>query len=99
MNCSCSCDYGSMEYPEFISETWPRARKAYKCCECGETIKVGEKHQSITGKWDGEILTYRTCEICAKIRDDFCRCAPFTYLREEFMNCYDFDYLELEDAL
>lgn len=49
-------------------ETFPVARKQYKCCERGSDIGPGEKYQCITGLFEGQFDTYRTCLICANIR-------------------------------
>ena len=59
------CDEG--ERPEFAKETFPVARKQYRCCECGSDIDKGEKHQCIRGLWDN-FQTFRTCLICANVR-------------------------------
>lgn len=80
MSCQDVCLYaGDGDRPEFYVESTPRARKEHKCCECGRTITVGEKHQAASGKWDGDISTYRTCAECVEIRAAFC-CDGWTFL-------------------
>ena len=63
------------EIPEFFDAQWPVARKQHRCCECGQAIHIGEKHGKFTGKWDGDLSTYRQhldCEAaCVFIRDEF----------------------------
>ena len=61
----CYCDY---DPPQFASQTTPRARKAYRCEECGGPIKAGEKYERVSGMWDGYISTFRTCERCYDLR-------------------------------
>ena len=38
---------------ELIRESWPVARKPYKCIWCGERIPVGEQHRHEISKYDG----------------------------------------------
>ena len=61
----CDCD----NMPEFCTITNPIARKPHKCCECGETIAVGERYDSCRGKWDSGVQTMRTCLACVELRD------------------------------
>jgi hypothetical protein len=70
MRCDCSVDV--VEEPTLYRETWPRARRLYMCCECGDKIHTGEQYQCTTGLWEDEWATYRTCMLCAKIRTDYC---------------------------
>lgn len=57
--------------PEFWSECYVVARKPHKCCECREEISKGQAYHRCSGKWDGHMRTYRTCAVCAEIRDHF----------------------------
>lgn len=68
--CDCS-DYGG-SIPDFYSVVIRTARKPHRCCECDTEIKPGERHEYATGKWDGEIDTFRTCLMCVSIRQHFC---------------------------
>ena len=77
------------ETPSFFVEEYPVARKEHKCCECFSTIAKGEKYQVAKGVWDGEFGSYKTCEICYKVRDeaihkgrDLGECLAFGYLWE-----------------
>jgi hypothetical protein len=74
----CSCDQG--DWPEVFEKRVLRARKRYRCCECGSVIGVGEMYERVSGLWDGRWARYKTCVVCARIRRDYC--APFGYLRE-----------------
>ena len=63
----CICEpYEGDETWEWTSERIVRAGKPHKCCECADTIKVGEQHEYMVGKADGEFYTYRTCLFCAE---------------------------------
>lgn len=62
--------------PEFMNERTSRARKQHKCDECFGKIPVGTVYHAITGKWDGEVQTYRlhtTCNAIATAARDFLR--------------------------
>lgn len=58
------CDFDCDDYPEFVSESIRRARKQYRCCDCGGLILPGERYENTAGKWDGDLLTFRTCAAC-----------------------------------
>lgn len=68
------CDNG----PDFHSERVVRAAKVHHCCECGVEIAKGERYQVVSGAWDGEFSTFRTCLACVEIRLAFC-CDGWTY--------------------
>lgn len=63
------------EWPEFYHETYPKARKSYRCVECAAPIEVGEVHLKYRGKWDGVVgggRQHMLCrELCKFIRDEF----------------------------
>lgn len=61
------CDCGIR--PDFYTVSEPRARKTHNCIECDSDIRIGEKHRCCTGKWDGEVKTYRMCAKCARLFD------------------------------
>ena len=56
--------------PEFMNERTSRARKEYKCCECFGKILAGTHYHAITGKWDGDVTTYRLHVTCNKIAEE-----------------------------
>lgn len=60
------CDY---DPPEFFWCRTPKARKEHKCGECGIKILKGEIYQVFTGKWDGNMDTYKSCLPCAQLYD------------------------------
>lgn len=65
-----SCDCYDDE-PEFHRVSEKRARKAHKCCECAETIRPGEFYEHASGKWEGKIEAFHTCERCAGLRSSY----------------------------
>lgn len=63
---ACYCDY---EPATIWDETWRRARKTHKCCECGSGIKPGNLYQIVASLYEGRWDHYKTCEPCADLRD------------------------------
>jgi len=84
-SCCCTYDYHG---PEVCRTEIRRAAKEHRCCECGATIKVGERHQYVTGKWDGFWDAYRTCMPCKAVRDDRMSCGwAYGRLWEDLREC------------
>jgi hypothetical protein len=71
---------------DIYNETWQRARKHYKCCECSSAIEPKDSYQRVTMLYDGMWDTYKTCEKCADLRESLADidCPAFEYLSE----CY-----------
>lgn len=46
----------------------PVARKPHTCCECGQEIGRGVRHQKIVQLYEGLWDTYRICRRCAYLR-------------------------------
>lgn len=72
MGCQDACV--SMDYEgssDFYRAETRKARKPHRCCECREVINVGEVHQYVAGKSDGEFWEDRTCAACHEIRRVF----------------------------
>lgn len=49
------------------TESWPSAKKNWKCGECRRVIPVGEKYYCHTGKWEGKFVVDRTCVDCRSV--------------------------------
>ncbi len=60
----CYCEEG----PTVTWQSTPIARIEHKCCECGSVISKGEKYHLDKGVWEGDFRTFKTCEICEKVR-------------------------------
>ena len=90
MECGCVCD---LEYdpPEFLRSVWRRAKKEHMCCECNETIQVGSQYEYVSGKWEGDFYTFKTCTPCANIRRDYC--CSYGGLRDELREILGIDYV------
>jgi hypothetical protein len=57
--------------PDFLTCAHVKARKPHKCFECGRRIAIGDIYEYVTGKWEGEFDTFKTCDLCAEIRAVF----------------------------
>lgn len=64
MDYDCYCDY---DPPEFHESKRQKARKQHKCCECGGIVVPGEVYDYAVGKWEGDLLTFKTCERCTDL--------------------------------
>jgi hypothetical protein len=62
---ACYCDY---EAPEFYKAAIRKARKAHRCNECACVIRPGERYEYVSGMWDGDISTNKTCSRCLELR-------------------------------
>jgi RNase P subunit RPR2 len=62
----CYCDY---DQPEFYSaRIIKKARKQFKCDECGGPILPGDSYELVAAKWEGDFSTIHTCEMCHDLR-------------------------------
>lgn len=53
---------------DFQTESTPTARKVHKCGECHGHIEPGQKYQLISGSWEGEMGSFKTCMPCLAAR-------------------------------
>ena len=74
MNCTCSIEMDHDEESDMVFEKMLTVNKhPKKCCECGETLEIGDKYYKEIAIWDNESNTYRTCVDCISVRDNiFC---------------------------
>lgn len=91
MGDNCCCDMGDGAIPECVVVKIRTARKSHVCCECGQEIKRGERYEFTSGIWEGEPGSYKTCLICARIRDDYFCSWIFGGLKEEIRECLGVD--------
>ena len=95
MDCDCSVDY---EGYEFISEAIRTARKEHRCCECGDTIRPGERYEDVAGKWECEFDVFKTCMTCLTIRQHYCPSGwAYGFLAEQLSECLGFSHLEIPE--
>lgn len=50
------------EPPAFYDEKLVVAHEVHRCCETGNAILPGQKYWCCTGKWDGQMTTFRQSE-------------------------------------
>lgn len=66
------CIRGDYEVADIFEQTIDFVgRKEHKCCECGEHIPAGAKHEKIDMLYDGHWAHFRTCSVCAEIAEAF----------------------------
>src|SRR4051812_40649558 len=58
----CSCDWDPPEFSRTLSRV---ARKVHKCYECARKISPGERYQSVSGKWSGQLSQFNICVGCS----------------------------------
>ena len=94
ITCDCSIRLNDYESPVVHRVECRRARGDHWCCECSRPIQVGERHEVVTGRWDGAWSTYRTCRTCIAIRRDYCPGgSEYGGLRRHLFDCLGVDYV------
>ena len=85
-NCGCiyvdDCDFGCCTV---LFQKEVKARKEHKCTNCGREISKHEYYETIKSVEDGKIYTYKTCQDCLSIRNEF------------FCGAYYFEFMEALD--
>lgn len=76
---------------DFHEQTERNAKKAHVCCECQETIAVGERYEYTAAHGDDEFFTYKTCINCVEIRRAFSCDGNFI--------CHEALWTEIEEIL
>lgn len=66
MTIECYCEPIEGEPCTVWNVSWRVARKDHKCCECQETIKIGERYQYTFTVFEGEASPFKTCAFCAE---------------------------------
>jgi len=56
---------------EFFNKAHHVAAKEHRCHECRQPIPIGTVYEYVSGKFDGDFWTQKTCLICAEIADTF----------------------------
>lgn len=69
---------GEGEQPELCGTLIVKAHKPQKCCECHDPINPGDRYEVVSGKWEGEWMSFKTCLPCKEIRETFC-CDGWTF--------------------
>ena len=79
----CSCDFIQ---PDFWTSVNRKAKKPHTCCECDVEIKKGEIYNFCSGKWEGEVKSYKTCGDCRKI-GELLECYGLGEMYSELWEC------------
>ena len=70
------------ERPQFYLSRNIKARKEHKCNECHCQINKGDIYENVSGKWDGQIETFKTCRLCIALKNytlDNIRCTCWNH--------------------
>ena len=59
------------DMPECSRSTKRKARKNHKCSNCGAVIEKGTDYEFISGIWSGEPQSFKMCNNCEKVFDNF----------------------------
>ena len=71
MDCGICISADGADYDEAIallSESFPKARKEHRCCECSIPIAIGQKYYRQTGRYRGTIEMLRQHMTCHEIQ-------------------------------
>lgn len=99
MSAFCDCSWTYHDGWSVGHEQIRRARRAHVCCECGETIKPGDRYEYAAGCWDGDWSAFKTCLPCMRIRLHHCP-AGWLYggLEERLRECLGFSPYMVPDC-
>lgn len=61
------------EFVSMSSEATRKARKAHRCCACGETILPGQVYTRHFTVFDGDVAAYKHCRRCLQIFREICK--------------------------
>lgn len=75
-DCGYCIDVDCDAYAEFQSTVIRKARKPFKCGECGREFGPKTEYEYSVGKWDGDFSDFKTCLDCMNIREAF-RCGGY----------------------
>jgi hypothetical protein len=83
-----NCDCWDYDPPSVYRDETRRAKKPYKCCDCGAAINPGDEHHYIFGVWDGFAQSFRMCALCMDMRRQ-CEfaCEPLSQLADAVYEC------------
>jgi hypothetical protein len=95
MSDNCLFDFAdSAIRPDFIKYRVETAKQPHQCCECGMAISALEQYEHVTGTWNDDFKTYKTCLPCVEIRDElFC-----SYIFTEMYNSLGMEVFEVDMA-
>lgn len=58
------CSIDDADMPSISRVSYPRAAKAYECCECKRIIAKGEQYRYVFMVCEGDPFTFRVCPHC-----------------------------------
>jgi len=95
---SCICQDYDGDGPEFFTTRIVKARKVHRCGECREEVSVGQLHEYVVGKWEGDFGTHRTCLPCKNVRDSLMQCGfAFGRVWDDVRNWFEDQGIDTDD--
>jgi hypothetical protein len=82
---------------DFSSTETRKARKPHKCCECYQSITVGQQYEHVVGAFQGDFSVYDTCSLCVEIRTVF-TCGNSWYYGQLWEEMRDYAFEKLTTA-
>ena len=84
----CDCDG---ERPEAFNQNTRKARKLHRCGECRGPIRSGDSYEYVSGIWEGDFCTFKTCLQCVELRKWAAKefkpfCWQFTMLHQNVLD-------------
>ena len=80
------CMIDDCDFVDLLQSRTRTARKTHRCSECMRTIETGESYLYEYFRFDGEVISHRTCRQCQAVRDFLqskCGGSAYGFLRED----------------
>jgi hypothetical protein len=87
-----------MSMPSFCNVIHRVARKQHTCTECRGHIKPLDVYERVSGCWDGEVQTFKTCLYCEQARDFYVEEIKGTWMHDPNEGDYRFTQV-MQDLL
>ena len=60
-----------LELPQDFQQQTLKAEEQHTCCECKQSICIGDNYEHSSGVWAGQADSFKTCISCVEIRDEY----------------------------
>lgn len=89
---TCYCDTDGL--PTVSHRDKRKARKEHRCYECGCKIAPGETYEVVSGLYDGQWETFKTCPDCVELRDALTEMDCFCWYHGSLLDDIQNQFLE-----
>ena len=90
---ACPCSWGDWDPADIYDKQIRKARKEYRCIECGSMIPKGSKYEYIRVLYECRWDTYHTCLPCMNIALSL-GCRLHHGLQEQFYDMFGWNYTD-----